>query len=78
MPLERFSELLIQEFQQAGRGWPNPRIDANLSIAIARITKNTSLAGWLSVQIRSIIPLLAKLIHVKYKVLLQNRSIWEL
>ncbi|MFB8797626.1 MAG: hypothetical protein U7126_26105 [Microcoleus sp.] len=78
MPLQRFSELLIQEFQQAGRGWPNPRIDANPSIAIARITKNTSLAGWLSVQIISIIPLLAKLIHVKYKFLLQNRSIWDL
>lgn len=69
MPLQRFSELVIQDFQQAGRGWPDPRIDANPSIAIARITKNTSLAGWLSVLLKLILALLGKFINVKYKFL---------
>jgi len=64
-----FFREVIQEFQQAGRGWPDPRIDANLSIAIARITKDTPLAGWLSVLLKLILALLAKLSHVKYKFL---------
>jgi len=64
-----FFREVIQEFQQAGRGWPDPRIDANLSIAIARITKNIPLGGWLSVLLKLILALLAKLSHVKYKFL---------